>query len=84
MSLFKNINKYDRNGVMATVLFHVILVVLFIFFGFSAPYPPPPEKGIEVNLGYSDQGMGDVQPEEPAPVEESAPQNESSETNERA
>lgn len=58
--------KYKVGGVIGTLLFHLLLLVcLFFFFGFTSPIPPPPEEGIEVNLGYSDDGMGDIQPLDP-------------------
>ncbi len=66
------LNKDDIKAIIGTTLFHVILLILFIFFGFRTPLPLPEEQGIEVNLGYSDQGMGDIQPETP-PVKKNTP-----------
>lgn len=57
----------DKNrlyGIIGTVSFHVILLLVFIFFGFTTPLPLPEEQGVEVNLGNSEQGMGDIQPEQ--------------------
>lgn len=55
-----------------TLVLHAVL--LFFFFvltiAMAVPTPPPLEEGIEVNLGNSDIGFGDVQPlipDEPAP-----------------
>ena len=59
------LNKNNIKAIIGTTLFHVILLILFIFFGFKTDLPLPEEQGIEVNLGYSDQGMGDIQPETP-------------------
>jgi len=59
-------NKYKTHGIIGTIAFHALLLACFLFFGFSSPLPPPPEEGIEVNLGYSDDGMGDVQPVDPS------------------
>jgi hypothetical protein len=50
-----------------TILFHALLFLLFILIVFKTPIPPFPEtggNGIEVNFGTSEDGMGDVQPEE--------------------
>lgn len=50
-----------------TILFHVLLFVLFILIIFKTPIPPFPDtggNGIEVNFGTSDDGMGDIQPED--------------------
>lgn len=60
-------------GLIGTILFHAGLLAVFIFFGLSTPLPLPGEEGVEVNLGFSDQGMGFDQQPEPAPAEEVAP-----------
>ena len=64
----KNKN-YNTQGIIGTIAFHALLVACFLLFGFSTPLPLPEEEGIEVNLGYSDDGMGDVQPEDPASMQ---------------
>jgi len=60
-----------RRGIIGTVLFHIAVIVILFFVNMSPPDPPRPEIGMEINLGYSDQGMGEVQP--PKPVEKSTP-----------
>ncbi|MEJ8844257.1 hypothetical protein WG954_17820 [Lacibacter sp. H375] len=55
-----------------TFVVHAVLLVLFfvITIAMTGPTPPAVEEGIEVNLGNSDIGFGDVQPlipDEPAP-----------------
>ena len=60
--MFKNKNKLY--GTLATILFHAVLLLIFIFFGFTTPLPLPEEQGVEVNLGNSNEGMGEIQPEE--------------------
>lgn len=64
MQLVETKNK--RIGLTATVLLHIVLVILFIFFGMTHMNPPPEEEGITINFGTSEMGMGDVQPEEVA------------------
>lgn len=61
-------NKYK--GIAGTVVFHGLLLVLFLFFGFRTPLPLPAEQGIAINFGTSDDGMGDVQPDQPADSQE--------------
>ena len=58
MDRFKNIR-----GLIGTVLFHGILLGIFIFFSFKAPFPPPVEEGIEVNFGTNDRGSGYIEPQ---------------------
>jgi TonB family protein len=57
----------DKNrlyGIIGTISFHVIMFLIFIFCGFTTPLPLPEEQGVEVNLGNSEEGMGDIQPEQ--------------------
>ncbi|MCF8381880.1 MAG: hypothetical protein K9H49_20095 [Bacteroidales bacterium] len=53
----------NRNGLIGTTIFHLIIAFLLIFFGFSYPDPPPEEEGILVNFGIDDSGFGDIEPE---------------------
>jgi len=48
-----------------TLIFHGIILLLFIFVVFKNPDPPlfSDTAGVEVNFGLSDEGMGDIQPE---------------------
>ncbi len=64
------LKKDKYKGIIGTVLFHGALLILLIFLGFSTPLPLPGEGGVEVNLGVSEEGQGDVQPETPPRVEE--------------
>jgi len=66
--------KKDRiKGIAGTVLVHTAIIALLILLGFTTPLPLPEEEGVEVNLGYSDQGMGTIQPKEIPVVQQKAP-----------
>lgn len=54
-------SKNKRIGMAATVILHVVMLILFIFFGMTHMIPPPEEEGITINFGTSDVGMGDEQ-----------------------
>lgn len=56
--------KNKRKGMIASFVFHAVLLLLFAIFGMSYTTPPP-EDGMLINFGYSDSGSGDVE-EEPA------------------
>lgn len=56
--------KHEKKSFTITVIIHVILILLLIFFGLTY-LDPPPESGIAVNFGTSEVGSGDVQPKEP-------------------
>lgn len=66
-------DKDKLKGIAGTIVFHALLLVVLIFMALRTPLPLPEEAGVEVNLGYSDEGMGQVQPEEPAPQIAAAP-----------
>lgn len=53
-------------AIAGTILFHALMLVVLLLLAFHTPLPLPGEEGVEVNLGYSDNGMGDIQPEQPA------------------
>jgi outer membrane biosynthesis protein TonB len=57
-----------------TIGVHALLLVALFLIGFSAPPPlPDQDMGMEVNLGTSDDGMGDEQPLNPNPPAASQP-----------
>lgn len=59
------ITKEERYGLIGTIVFHAILLLIFLFWGLTSMVPPP-DYGINLNFGTSNQGMGEVQPEETA------------------
>lgn len=54
--------QYRVRGIIGTIVFHLFLVLLLVVFGFSTPLPLPAEKGILINFGNSDDGMGAEEP----------------------
>ncbi len=48
-----------RRGQIGTTVFHVALLILFLFIGLGYQ-DPPPEDGIEINFGYDDVGGGNT------------------------
>ncbi len=67
----KKKDKY--RGIIGTLIFHGVLILLLIIFGFSTSLPLPGEEGVEVNLGSGTEGKGNIQPENPAVVQKSTP-----------
>jgi TonB family protein len=67
----KNKDKYK--GIIGTALFHVVIILLLLFLGFSTPLPLPGEEGVEVNLGNDNEGTGFTQPENPATIKKTTP-----------
>lgn len=77
MDILKKTHK--RAGLIGTIVFHLVLILLFMIFGLSH-MEPPPQQGILINFGNTDQGMGEVQPEQSsaaASEEDDVPQEES-------
>ena len=70
----QNNHRNRWKAILATVFFHVIILSLLFFLALSTPLPLPGEEGVEVNLGYSDEGMGTVQPLIPSTSPEEADQ----------
>ena len=66
--------KNRRKAIIGTVLFHISLLLCFIFMGLSYQIPPPPEEGITINFGYQDFGSGSEQPEQIIEEQELTPQ----------
>ena len=56
--------KSKRKGIIGTILFHVLLLVAFLFMGLTYQDPPPPEEGISINFGFIDEGVGEIEPED--------------------
>ena len=59
--------KIDRDnikGLAGTIVFHALLLLGLLLMALKTPLPLPQEAGVEVNLGNSDDGMGEIQPEE--------------------
>lgn len=51
-----------KEGIVGTIIFHVGLLLVFIYFGFTTPLPLPAEQGILINFGDSETGFGNVEP----------------------
>lgn len=54
--------KLNRRGLIATIVYHALLLALLLFAGLTFPDPPPEEEGILVNFGTDDFGLGDFEP----------------------
>jgi flagellar biosynthesis GTPase FlhF len=63
-----------KRGIVGTAIFHIVILILLILFGFFTPLPLPGEEGILVNFGTSENGFGDIEPSpaksESAPVQQ--------------
>lgn len=54
--------KEHKKGIIGTVVFHTIVLLLLLFLGFFTPLPLPGEEGILVNFGISENGLGNREP----------------------
>lgn len=66
--------KHNYKAIFGTVLFHLGLLLCFIFMGLTYRIPPPAEEGITINFGYEDFGSGYEQPEQIVEEQEPTPQ----------
>ena len=62
-----------KKGIIGTVVFHAIVFIALLVFGFFTPLPLPGEEGILVNFGDSETGLGEREPS-PARKQQPAPQ----------
>jgi TolA protein len=78
-------HKEHKKGLIGTIVFHTVLLVLLLLLGFFTPLPIPGEEGILVNFGNSENGLGNnepsparrrQQPPKPVQKEKSQPQKE--------
>jgi hypothetical protein len=53
--------KSEKYGLTGTIVFHVLLILLFLLTGLTYTVPPPAEEGILINFGFDDQGSGQEQ-----------------------
>lgn len=54
--------KKDKTRALAgTVVFHAVILILFLLFGLAPPELPQ-ERGVLVALGYTEEGVGERQP----------------------
>lgn len=53
---------FDQRGIIGTLTFHTVVLILFIIFGFRTPLPLPAEQGILINFGDSETGSGAEEP----------------------
>ena len=54
--------KLNGRGLIGTIIYHALLLLLLVFAGLTFPYPPPDEEGILVNFGTDETGFGDFEP----------------------
>lgn len=59
MDLFQK-HKY---GIIGTIIFFTIVVVILLYFGFHTQLPLPGEEGILVNFGTEENGAGLIEPQ---------------------
>lgn len=63
----------ERKGRIISIVVHIALLLLLLFYTWSIPEPPPGQQGVLVSFGLPDMGSGDdlpdTQADEPTSVE---------------
>ncbi len=54
----------DRNGILGTIIFHNLVILILIFFGFTRPIEPMGSGDIVINFGNESSGSGITEPAE--------------------
>lgn len=52
----------QKTGLITTVVFHTVVLLLLLFMGFVTPFPPPQEEGFLIDFGNSETGFGLEEP----------------------
>lgn len=60
-------------GLAGSVIIHLAVLLIMVFFVFSPPAPPETEEGILVNFGTDETGLGMVEPSPPAVRADASP-----------
>jgi TonB family protein len=61
------IDKDKRRGIIITVIVHTLVFVSLFLIALRTPLPLPGEEGVEVNLGFTATGQGNIQSDAPPP-----------------
>ena len=51
----KSGSKHKIKGILFSLIFHLIAIASFYYFGLSYQTPPPQEKGIAINFGFNNK-----------------------------
>jgi outer membrane biosynthesis protein TonB len=68
----RQIPSEKKKGIVGTLIIHGVLLILLIVVAFTPPKPPEFEKGIMVNFGTDETGIGMIEPSPPAVQEEAS------------
>jgi len=55
--------KDKKRGLVGTIVVHLIVLILFAIYGLTYPTPRP-ITGMTLNLGYTSEGSGEIQPDQ--------------------
>ncbi len=55
-------SEISKEGLVGTLLFHTLLLLLFLLMGVGMAWEPPKEGGIALNFGTDEAGWGEEQP----------------------
>ena len=79
-----NDKKNRTIAAIGTLLVHALVLLVLFLMAFRTPLPLPGEEGVEVDLGLYNQGMGLVQPDQPAIPEPATPPPPQEDQNEKS
>jgi colicin import membrane protein len=64
----------DKNGILGTIIFHNLILLILIFFGFTRPKEPMGAEAITINFGNESSGSGILEPAETPEIDEAMQQ----------
>lgn len=57
------LNNDRKKAIAATILFHLLALLLFMFYGMTQPDPLPEQEGAMIELGWTESGSGETESE---------------------
>lgn len=66
-------DKDKRRGIIGTVVIHVLVIISLFLIALRTPLPLPGEEGVEINFGFNETGLGNIQSDAPPPQAKPTP-----------
>lgn len=60
-------DKDKRRGIIGTIVIHTLVIISLFLIALRTPLPLPGEEGVEINFGFDETGLGNIQSDAPPP-----------------
>lgn len=66
-------DKDQRRGIIGTIVIHALVIISLFLIALRTPLPLPGEEGVEINFGFDETGLGNIQSDAPPPQAKPTP-----------